>query len=700
MKRKFKLFLLSTLSSSFGLALIISIPIWIYLLHNFSRVEITVTDEGAISKNRVIVWDDFNGDGISDYCDVYLWKEGFYSIPFRTLEGEVSQQFNLQGKPGKYITQAVFSGDHDNNGLAELYTLLHRKDSLFLNIIEPYGKGHFVKRRFISKVYEGKAGYDFDINGSVLCDVNKDGFKEYAFIISAGFSISPRCICVYDIHNNKLSKTDHLGANPHELRVADINSDNIPEFLLCNYASNNMSLPVSTYMDNKAYVYVFDDTMTPIFKPMEFAGPAQFVKVFPVTFQKVNYYCVFHKCNAKTLELGFWFYLIDSKGNIIRKKKYDFTGADSYIHVFPQKLNNEDAVLILKGNSALFTLNECLELEKLSEFPEEMKFVRKLDLDGDQKNEFVFISKNGRSLYVFRNNFKNYVSKEIKCVPTAFRSSLVNSESKEKYLYLRADNLWFNVHYKQISFYLSKVASIVVCTYGVMFFLVWFIQRMTVSRDRRRKKMAELQLTSWKNQLDPHFTFNTLNSVGAVILSEERYKAYDFFSRFTKLMRYALEASSKVCVKLEEELKFIDLYLQLEQFRFKNQFTYQITIAGEVNQGMKVPKMLLQTYIENAVRHGLNGRTDGADLQLKIYKANRDIIFHVEDNGIGRMKSSQESRFRSGVGMKVMKEYFNLLNSINNRSIKVKVIDRDENDEVYPGTIVYIMIPEGFSYSL
>ena len=241
---------------------------------------------------------------------------------------------------------------------------------------------------------------------------------------------------------------------------------------------------------------------------------------------------------------------------------------------------------------------------------------------------------------------------------------------------------------------------IIIGIYLSAFLLVWGIQFLTAGRDRRKKRLAELQLTNWKNQLDPHFTFNTLNSVGAVILSEDRDKAYDFFTRFSKLVRYALEASNKVSVSIEDEIHFIELYLQLEQFRFNDKFEYKIDISNEINRFTQVPKMLLQTYVENAVRHGLMDRDNKGILNINIFKEEEYLIFQVKDNGIGRIASNRKRRLSNGIGMKAMKDYFELLNSINYRNISLDINDSDDTNIKYPGTIVTIKIPEDFSYEL
>lgn len=701
MIRKIKLYFSKYFSTSFGLAFILALPLFYFIFEDYSLYELKVLDKGFYANNRSNYWIDFNSDGVTEYLSLYEWNKDFYSLPINNVNGTIINQFNIQGNLGRNKFGCIAFGDYDNNSFKEFYLVTNVKDSIFLNVIEPLGKGQIIGNQFLDITNDGKAGYDYEVNDPQLYDVDNDGNKEFVVSISGGFNLTPRRIYIYDILKKRLTKSDQLGSKNFELRITDINNDNNPEFLISNFASGNMRLPLPKTNDHNAYVTILDRDLNPLIPRDIFEGETQHLKIFPLYTKGVKYWCLFNKYYKKLEETGYVFYLLDYSGNIIKTKVYDFKGIDNYLSVFPLEGDRQGEVLVVRGLGEICSLGANLELNTITNFEE--KFASPMyskDLDGDKKDEFIFLSKTGTNLYVFRDNFKNYEKIEIGAVPNNFNVANVNGKYINESLYIQIGNQWFDLSYLKKTYYYPKLFVLLLTVYFSVLLLVIFIQKMTAGRDRRRKKMAELQLTSWKNQLDPHFTFNTLNSVGAVILSEERYKAYDFFARFSKLMRYALEASSKISVRLEEEIRFIDLYLQLEQFRFKNHFTYQIDIDSQINKRMQVPKMLLQTYVENAVRHGLLDRQDGGELRVKVYKADKNIVFQIEDNGIGRKNSSKKENLGSGVGMKVMRDYFNLLNSVNNKPIRIKVLDQNESDSVYPGTIVYIVLPVGFSYEL
>jgi len=688
------------LSKPWGLALILIIPICVIFIKQYPQYELIKTKEGVLTDKSTMIYADFSGDGLTESIRAYQWQEGFYSFPIRKSSGEVLGQFNLKGETGRYMHESVFSGDFDKNDKHELYIILHQGDSLFLNIVEPLGKGNIIKNRFIGLVSSGKAGYDYDIRIPQLYDVNGDDKKDLAFIISAGFSIYPRTLFLYDIANDKLKKSSNLGSNPHFLDITDINGDSEPEFLISNFASSNMPLNSQGYNDNNAYLFALDKNLNPLFEPQVFKGPTQFIRIFPFTSNNKTFWAVFHKCASKYAEMGRLFYLFNYKGEIVKTFHHKHKGPESYLRVIPIEKDNKKEALVIKNSNILCHLNQDLSLTEITRSINDISFIKNVDIDRDGLEEYIMLSDLGRKIHVFRNNFKNYVSSDLKCNPSGYSVSLIKDENHSSSFFFQSTKDWFIFEYRQIAYYYLKLILIIIGIYLSAFLLVWGIQYLTAGRDRRKKRLAELQLTNWKNQLDPHFTFNTLNSVGAVILSEDRDKAYDFFTRFSKLVRYALEASNKVSVSIEDEIHFIELYLQLEQFRFNDKFEYKIDISNEINRFTQVPKMLLQTYVENAVRHGLMDRDNKGILNINIFKEEEYLIFQVKDNGIGRIASNRKRRLSNGIGMKAMKDYFELLNSINYRNISLDINDSDDTNIKYPGTIVTIKIPEDFSYEL
>ena len=121
-----------------------------------------------------------------------------------------------------------------------------------------------------------------------------------------------------------------------------------------------------------------------------------------------------------------------------------------------------------------------------------------------------------------------------------------------------------------------------------------------------------MQIRSIKGQFDPDFTFNALNAIGSMLQLEDRNIAYDYLSKFTRLLRQLLGDSDRIYRTLEEELEFITAYLQLEKIRFEEKFEFSIQVTEGVTKQEIVPIMCIQIFVENAIRHGIMPLERGA----------------------------------------------------------------------------------------
>jgi len=689
------------LSSPWGLSFVLAIPLWWLTMNHTSQYEIKKMDEGVLNQNCMTFWTDLDSDGISERLYIYPFKKNFQSIPIHRVNNEIFVQYNIRGSLSHTPRNSISFGDYDNNGLQEFYTISNYGDSLYLNVIEPLGKGEIIKERFMGLTRKGKAGYDYEVKDSQLYDVDGDGRKEFVTMISGGFNLYPRHMYIYDIEKDQIKKSDYLASKIWGFKISDLNNDGNPEFLVTNSASGNMRPPLPSRNDYNVYLYILDHNLKPLIDSKVFEGETQFLQLLPISFENDKYWLAYNRCSSKLKKVGYNLYLYNYEGKILKEKHFSHQDPTSYFSLNYAKLKDKYECIVLKSDGFIYQVDHNLNMFKIGKTDERLSSnYLSFNLDQIGESELLTINQTGQKLYVFRNGFKHYETIDIDCIPARHYASPILGKYKYPAFYLQVGSQWFDFVYRKVSYYYLKVFTIILGIYSGLFFLVWGIQFLTAGRDRRKKRLAELQLTNWKNQLDPHFTFNTLNSVGAVILSEDRDKAYDFFTRFSKLVRYALEASNKVSVSIEDEIQFIELYLQLEQFRFNDKFDYTIDVSKEINRHTQVPKMLLQTYVENAVRHGLMDRNTMGLLKINIYKEKEYLIFQVKDNGIGRIASGRKRRLSNGIGMKAMKDYFELLNSINYKNISLEIKDFDANNAKYPGTIVTIKIPEDFSYEL
>lgn len=230
--------------------------------------------------------------------------------------------------------------------------------------------------------------------------------------------------------------------------------------------------------------------------------------------------------------------------------------------------------------------------------------------------------------------------------------------------------------------------------------LVIIVARFQISRIRKHnnieKRYIQSQLTALKAQMNPHFMYNALNSIQALIVKQDIKSSNLYLSKFSNLMRKVLEASGKEEISLEEEIAILELYLDLEKLRFGNDFNFEIKIAPEIEiYSIYIAPLLLQPFVENAIKHGLLHKHGEKKLTIEI-KKEKDLICVIEDNGIGRKMSAEikqrnERNFMS-FATKASEKRMELLTQMRGEKYKISIIDLEENGEA-KGTRVEIRIP-------
>lgn len=212
-------------------------------------------------------------------------------------------------------------------------------------------------------------------------------------------------------------------------------------------------------------------------------------------------------------------------------------------------------------------------------------------------------------------------------------------------------------------------------------------------------KIIELEQQALKAQMNPHFIFNCLTAVQHFVNSEDMYSANMYLSNFARLIRKTLDLSGEQYITLDQEIAYLQDYVQMEHLRFGDKFTWQIDLADDVDSfEVHVPPMLLQPIVENAIRHGLRNIQDRTGL-LRISFAMHDRVLHciVEDDGIGRqkakeLKSSMHVEYQSK-GMSLTEMRIQAINQISDKKISIEIVDKYEEAST-TGTIVKLLIAQ------
>ncbi len=333
--------------------------------------------------------------------------------------------------------------------------------------------------------------------------------------------------------------------------------------------------------------------------------------------------------------------------------------------IYIKKNDPKEAIVLLK-NAYDIALQKGHTLEA-------QKSVKKLD-------SLYNISENtNASVQLYRDflgKLPDLVSKDRSLVDnkiledTEQRISQLEQEKKLKDELIRKKNI-FNY---------SLIGVLVLLT-GLIIFIFRTLKKVQI----KNKKIA---LQSLRREMNPHFIFNSLNSVNHFIATNNELEANQYLTKFSKLMRGVMENSSEDFIPFQQELDLLQNYLALEKTRFSDKFDYEIEVDESLNtQSLKVPGMLIQPFLENAVWHGLRYRTDKGFLSLKFEKNNDSLNVFIEDNGIGieesKKQKTEHQKSRKGRGMKNTLERIALLNDLYKQNIQCKITDKKEEPGVF-----------------
>ena len=235
-------------------------------------------------------------------------------------------------------------------------------------------------------------------------------------------------------------------------------------------------------------------------------------------------------------------------------------------------------------------------------------------------------------------------------------------------------------------FYIGAALAIV--------FFMWVVFRLQL---RRQQKIARIErdavaskLQAVQSQMNPHFIFNSLNSIQDLVLEKEGENAYIYLNKFSFLMRSVLEFSQKEFISIDDELALLEVYLDLEKLRFEEDFNY--TIECNVT-GVQVPPMLIQPFVENAIKHGLLHKEKDRELKISLNMENEVLHCKVHDNGIGRRAAEiikkRKGNTHKSFSVEATMDRLAVLRSVFDKEFTIKYQDLPDEK----GTIVHIRMP-------
>lgn len=226
------------------------------------------------------------------------------------------------------------------------------------------------------------------------------------------------------------------------------------------------------------------------------------------------------------------------------------------------------------------------------------------------------------------------------------------------------------------------------------------IQNAKHKEQQLQIQVVEKELLALRSQMNPHFLFNSLNSINDYIINEDSRLASRYLAKFSHLMRTILNNSREKLITLEEELKANKLYVEMENLRFSEQFEFEMEVDSNINtQKYLIPSMLIQPYLENAIKHGLRNSHKKGKLSLTVLEEKDNLKIIIEDNGVGRAEAERINANKKGRhqshAMTITSDRIKLLNQIHEMDAKVEVIDKTNPT----GTQIILTIKPGIKSS-
>ena len=655
------------------------------LIPPINKYRLNFVNSIPITTNDKIFYHDFNHDG---NCELVYFHNKFdpTNISYVVRNNDVVvDQWHFAGD--KVDGNSINPGDFNNDNSDEIYQLIRKNDSVFLIIIEPFKKDGIVEVKFMFKL--NNQIKDMHVCKMLLKDLNNDGSKEIVFTITVGYSVYPRAVYAYDRANDELIKTPDLCYALLDTFVEDINGDGIPEVYCYGGAYGNCE-DTAAYSDHYSWLMVFNNKLEFLFEPVKLGISPANLSVTTFKPDKIPYIICYNGYNG--IKDNPSLQLFDLNGNLI--KKHELTDRDNFTSAVLISMDQKN-IFISAADGQTFKIEEDLTLRFFRKLEPVRDYPIIKDIDNDGEVECVILRKDHKGLIITRKDLKNAVQNNLIMQPHDDYFSLNYQKNKQTQLVFSAlSEVLFYEYSKNFIFKIRFLIyiGILLFFYFILKLFSWVQKYRLMQKQNVEKKIAELNLKSLKSQMDPHFTLNIINTISSLYSKNQRQKADYLFDKYNSLLKHSIISSNKVFTSLGEEIEFVQNYLELEKSRLQNDLTYTIEIGKGINKSLEIPKMLIHTFVENSIKHGIRHLDKSGMIKIEVERVRNNYIVNIRDNGIGRVKAKEMVSFGAHMGLKILDQILNYYFELKKIRIIYKITDLYH--KLTPeGTSVKIIIP-------
>ncbi|MEM9052170.1 MAG: histidine kinase [Bacteroidota bacterium] len=588
-----------------------------------------------------IAFADMNGDGRDDFFEC-----AFSNLAFRrnscvcrsfTENGLLTtalEEFNVPNLI--YSPVQIQFSDFNSDGNMELWLLSADNEEIYLYGFEGPNLNAHKYRLYLdsAKAYEGNYSLSYKLGKEF--DFNQDGQKELLFHIRNGFPIYPRRNYLVDLENENIIKSPATSANFMAIDWHDLGGGKFVASGVSGSSGNHKDTVNLPYPDTQGYAFAFDEELNFLFDPIP-------ITQYP---NGVNNYLL------DTTLISVASYVVGKNEMIIEARDFRTGTVIDSTRILGTHLRNarDERFLILSSDNRILKMNHHLKI--VDEFQTDFHIgtFAVEDLDGDGHNEFLIVENASNKTHVLDHTFSHLIDvpdefflnkfqvRRDKYDPDEFVS--LSKDEVNYYTYSANPFYWFRFPYYFVVFG---------ATYLITFFLFKTYRKNIENRFQKERELNRLQLLSLKNQIDPHFALNALNSIDWMYKQKEHEKASRFMETYSRLVHQTVKSSDQIAVKLFEELSFCRKFCELEKMR-DQEFDYSVKVDEEVDTfEIEIPRQLIFTHVENAVKHGLRPKDGDKKLKIEVIKEGEDLWLIVENNGLTYQKKSSTSGTSKGL---------------------------------------------------
>lgn len=670
--------------------------------YSFERVSYGTADK--IGRNTIQYYHDLDMDGVDEIISLFENDVGQCAVKIIQNQENPIGQWNFNGRlpyGNHFISYIDYTGDN----ILDVFLLYERTDSVFIGGVDiKHEPKPIVTDLYIDRVerVDDKLHYGVFLK---KYDLSNDGVEELIVGINAGYSELPRKLYAWDFASDTIYISPEVGFKSVCLLFDDMDGDGFVEVIPGTISYENIEEGLGVpYSDYNRWFVVFDHALNFKYGPVDMGAGQGNVKTY---LSKQDAQTVLYVVDANyEIKDTYQYFIFDKETDTLKPADpfykpaecFPFDMQDTYNYIVSYD-HKSGRVIILDAshNMRLVAdgmLNANMSYTGLKELPGYDFPV--LSFTEHQKTfEMLYLV----DLYSL-NTIISYPYNEGSKIE---HYSIYTNTEGQRLVVLQVDEHIESMAFTSDRFYLLRLIAVYSGIYGfyiVLFWLILRIQNQILKKYYQREQLiAELKLKTIRNQLDPHFTFNAVNAIASAIIKEDKENAYKFFSKFSSLLRSTTLYSDQMTRNLKDEIKITMQYLDIELFRYRDKFSYEIHVDDEVNVNQEVPRMIVQAFAESAVTNGLMHRKQDGKLEIEIRQKGKMLEMIFEDNGVGIEECKRLNKKKAFKSAVIMDEFIRIFNDLYHTKVSYQMRDVAAAGP-FPGTRTTVSLPSNHFYNV